>query len=494
MNTVAIIGGGITGLTAALRLQQKNIPVTLYEASGRVGGVIQSIRRDGYLAEYGPNTILETSPKIAELIGSLDLEGRRLYSAPAAEKRYIVRGRKPVPLPGSPAAFLSTRLFSPAAKMRLLAEPFIQRAAEAREESLGEFVRRRIGREFLDYAINPFVAGVYAGDPDRLSVKHAFPKLHALEQRYHSLLVGQFLGARDRKRRAEKSKKDARKVSFDDGLQVLIDALQHRLAGSIRLNSPVVRVRSSADGWDVTARESAAAPLGAGGPSSNSGFAPDEARTTSHSAVMFAGPAYKLPDIQLATDRYINCSSLAQIHYPPVSSLVLGFRREDVAHPLDGFGMLVPEVEGFRILGTLFSSTLFPNRAPSGHVTLTSYIGGTRAPDLALLDTEGLVELALRDLGGILGVTGKPTFVNHVLFRHAIPQYEVGYGRFKDAMNEIESRAPGFFLAGHYRDGVSLGDSIVSGHQVAERIETFVAALPVDRSASQTARPLRLAA
>lgn len=476
MNSIAIIGGGITGLTAAFRLRQRNVPVTLHEAGARVGGVIQSLRRDGYLAEYGPNTLLETSPKIGELIRDLGLERRRLYSNPDAEKRYIVRGGKPVALPGSTAAFLSTRLFSSAAKLRLLAEPFIHRAPESREENLGEFVRRRIGREFLDYAINPFVAGVYAGDPDRLSVRHAFPKLHALEQRYGSLLVGQFLGARERRRRAEKSKQDAKKISFDDGLQVLIDALHRRLAESIRLNSPVVRIRQAADGWEITSREGT------------------RERAAKHAAVVFAGPAYKLPEIQLATDRYINCSSLSQIHYPPVSSLVLGFRREDVAHPLDGFGMLVPEVEGFRILGTLFSSSLFPDRAPEGHVTLTNYIGGTRAPDLALLDTDGLVELTLRDLRAILGVTGRPTFVNHVQFRRAIPQYEVGYGRFKAAMDEIETRAPGFFLAGHYRDGVSLGDSIVSGHHVAERIENFVAAQSAPAPANPTDQSIRIAA
>ena len=468
MKNVAIIGGGITGLTAAFQLRQRAIPVTIYEASERVGGVIQSIRQDGYLAEYGPNTILETSPQIGALIRGLGLESRRLYSDPRAEKRYIVRGGKPVSLPGSPLGFLSTPLFSPAAKLRLLAEPFIRRAPEAREENLAEFVRRRIGQEFLDYAINPFVAGVYAGDPAQLSVKHAFPKLHALEQRYGSLLVGQFLGARERKRRAEVSKQTAKKLSFDEGLQVLTDSLNHQLATAVKLNSPVTRLKQLADGWTVAARRHG------------------REVTTDHAAVLFAGPAFKLPEIQLTTERYLNCSPLAQIHYPPVASIVLGFRREDVAHPLDGFGMLIPEVEGFKILGTLFSSSLFPNRAPAGHVTLTSYVGGTRAPELATDDADALVDLALKDLRAILGVTGKPTFVHHALFRHAIPQYEVGYGRFKNLMDEIEAKARGFFLAGHYRDGIALGDSIVSGCTVAARVEKFLAAAPAERPVTRT--------
>jgi len=160
MHSIAIIGGGITGLTAAFRLRQMRLPVTVYEGSTRLGGVIQSIEKDGYLAEFGPNTVLETSPKIVALIRDLGLEPRRLYSDPAAGNRYIVRGKRPVQLPGSPLEFFSTPLFSWSAKLQLLAEPFIRRSDPELEESLAEFVLRRIGREFLDYAINPFVAGV----------------------------------------------------------------------------------------------------------------------------------------------------------------------------------------------------------------------------------------------------------------------------------------------------------------------------------------------
>ncbi len=200
MKSVAIIGGGITGLTAAFNLQQRGIPVTLYEGGGHVGGVIRTVQENGYLAECGPNTILETSPLIGELIRDTGLESRQLYSDPAADKRYLVRDKQLVNLPSSPLAFFATRLFSWRAKAGLLIEPFRRRAAADLEESLAEFVLRRLGREFLDYAINPFVAGVYAGDPERLSVKHAFAKLHALEQRYGSLIKGQIFGARERKR------------------------------------------------------------------------------------------------------------------------------------------------------------------------------------------------------------------------------------------------------------------------------------------------------
>ena len=176
MRPVAIIGGGVTGLTAAFRLREAGVPVTVYEGSNRVGGVIQSVRRDGFLAECGPNTILETSPKVPDLVEDLKLINRRMHSDPSAETRYLVRYGRPIPLPATPLGFFGTPMFSIGAKLRLLREPFIKAASPDDEESVEKFVLRRLGREFLDYAINPMVSGIYAGDPAKLSVKHGFPK------------------------------------------------------------------------------------------------------------------------------------------------------------------------------------------------------------------------------------------------------------------------------------------------------------------------------
>ena len=171
-----------------------------------------------------------------------------------------------------------------------------------------------------------------------------------------------------------------------------------------------------------------------------------------------------------------------------MASVVLGFRREDVEHPAQGFGMLIPKIEGFKILGTIFSSSLFPNRAPAGHLTLTSYIGGERFPELAGLPPEQLYEIVSKDLRVLLGVKGKPTFKHSVYWPRAIPQYNVGYGTFREKMTEVERKAPGFFLAGHYRDGISLSDSIVSACNIADRAGQYVA------SASNTSRPETLQA
>ena len=457
MKSVAIIGAGITGLTAAFYLKRNGIPVSVYEASERVGGVIQSLRKDGYLAEFGPNTLLETSPKISQLVRDSGLQSRRADTNPQAEARYVVRYRTPIEMPASPLGFFTTSLFTLGAKFAVLREPFVPRGREGVEESIAQFVVRRFNQEFLDHAIDALVAGIYAGDPRKLSVTHAFPKLKALEDNYGSMIKGQLFGARERRKRGEIAKDRAPKLSFDEGLQVLPDGLAQQLGDCIKLNAPVSKISRTGEGWTVT------------------GEAAEDFKAE-HSAVIYAGTAFKLAQLKIESPGSVNLAPLSEIRHPPVASVVLGFRREDVAHPCQGFGMLIPRIEGFKILGAIFSSSLFPNRAPAGHLTLTSYVGGERYPELASLPSEKLCDLVCDDLRVLLGVKGKPTFRHTAFYPRAIPQYNVGYGRYRALMAEAENHAPGLFLAGHYRDGVSLSDSIISGCNVVERVKNFLRA------------------
>ncbi len=474
MKSVAIIGAGIAGLTAAFYLKRKGVPVTVYEASGRVGGVIQSLRQNGWLAEFGPNTILETSPKIAQLVRDAGLQSRRLDPDPKADARYVVRYRRPIEMPGSPLGFFTTDLFTWKAKLAVLREPFVPRRRDGKEESIAEFVQRRMNQEFLDHAIDALVAGIYAGDPYKLSLTHAFPRLKALEDKYGSLIKGQIFGAGERKRSGEIAKDRAPKFSFDEGLQVLPDTLAAQLGDCAKMETIVAKLKQTSGGWLLNLL------------TKNAGMCAE------HSAVIYCGTAYKLALLQIevnaplapslsppggerVAEGRVRGSSMSfapfsEIRYPPVASVVLGFRRDQVMHPCEGFGMLIPKIEGFKILGTIFSSALFPNRAPAGHLTLTSYIGGERHPDLASLPPEELVELTCADLRVLLGVKGRPAFQHCVLYPRAIPQYNVGYGRYRELMNDLENHTAGLFLAGHYRDGVSLGDTIVSGCNVAERV------------------------
>ncbi len=437
---VAVVGGGISGLAAAWRLRARGTEVALFEASARTGGVIRSVRRDGFLVDEGPNTLVARSHVVEEVIEALGLTGERIWASEAARHRYVVRGGALVPVPASPLGLVTTPLLSARAKLRLLAEPFV-RPAELDDESLAGFVRRRLGPEVLDWAVNPFVAGVWAGDPERLSARFAFPVLHALERAHGSLARGLLHRMRNR---PPEPRPSPRPFSFRDGMQALPDTLAHRLGDAVRLHTPVTGLRRSGEGWTVTARLAGSL------------------RDERFDGVVFAAPLHRLPEIE-------GDLAAPPVAYPPVSVLALGFRRAEVAHPLGGFGVLVPAREPFRLLGALFSSSLFPGHAPAGHVLLTCFLGGTRRPADAALPTEDLVALALGDLRALLGVRAAPSFVHRAQWDRAIPQYDVGYGRVLAALDGLEARNPGLHFAGTTRRGISVGDALEAGLDAADR-------------------------
>jgi oxygen-dependent protoporphyrinogen oxidase len=452
---VAVVGAGISGLATAFHLQRRGHSVRVLESASRAGGVIGSHRREGVLYETGPNSTLDTTPLIGELLEAAGIAGERRDAAAVAAKRYVLRGGQLVPLPTSPGAFIATPLFSLAAKLALLREPFVAPAPPDREESVAAFVRRRLGVEFLDYAIEPFVAGIYAGDPELLSVPAAFPRLYALEQRYRSLIRGQILGARERARAREKAKNAASSFSFRDGMQTLPDALARALPG-LETGVRIVRLARIADGLFEVEGERAGVGV-----------------TARSRAVVLAVPA----DIAAGLVRQLApaaAQALDAIPYAPVAVVASAYRRADVKHALDGFGFLSPRKEGRPILGTLFSSSMFDGRAPAGTVLLTTFVGGSRNPELARSSPEEIAQTVGRELAALLGAA-TPQWREVAQWPRAIPQYTLGHSGRIAAIERAEAAVPGLFLRANYRGGVSVGDCIKSANAGAAAVAAFLA-------------------
>jgi oxygen-dependent protoporphyrinogen oxidase len=448
MAAVAVIGAGLTGLTAAYRLKQRGVRVVIYEAGDRIGGVVKSERKDAYLAELGPNSLSAPAPEVTGLLDELGLEARIVTASPLARHRYIVRRGRLVRLPTTPSELLTSRLLSNSAKLAIFGEPLTEAGDSPVDESVAAFVRRRFNQEVLDYLANPFVAGIFGGDPEQLSVRHAMPQLHALERAHGSVIRAYMKKMKSRKEGGPVPPEVGSPISFQDGLQEIPNAFARELMTDVRLRSPVTQLRGSTRGWTVGAA-----------------FQAPEI----YDAVVYAAPAHALDDIDLDFPAGPRLSTLASIVHPPIAVLALGFRREQVAHPLDGFGFLSPEVERRRVLGVIFSSSLFPGRAPEGHVLLTVFAGGSRDPDFVQNDSQTLTARVLDDLRPLLGTNGEPTFRAAQVWPKAIPQYVLGYGRFKDIADQTERSNPGLVLAGTYRDGVALGDAIGSGEGAASR-------------------------
>lgn len=452
-SSIGIIGAGISGLTLAFELMEKGYEVTVFEAGANPGGAMKSYQSDeGWVADIGPNTIMARTTALQKLVDRLGIADRQVFANKESKKRFVVRGSEPVALPSSVIDFLKTPLFSTSAKLNLLKEPFIPAWKNAYEETLSDFVKRRLGQEFLDYAINPFVAGVYAGRPDNLSVRHAFPRLYEVEQEYGSLILGQILGARKRRKREDVPKTESRLFSFDRGTGVLTEELGKKLGERLKTEHPVISVSEGDDQWKLTYRYH------------------NKEEQTQFDRIVLTAPVHRFDDIEFHLDGTFPKETLKRIWYPPVTSMVLGFHRDQIHHPLDGFGMLVPAIEPFKILGTLFSSTLFPGRAPQNHVTLTTFVGGARYPKLAQKPKEEIKSIVLRDLGSLLGVDGSPVFEHTAQWEKAIPQYDLNYGTCKDVMDDMEHQHPGFYFAGNYRGGISVSDCITNAQSLAQRI------------------------
>ena len=454
MRDAIILGGGISGLTAAYLLQRDGFDSLVLEKADGPGGPISSLRRDGYLHERGPNSLLLPDPWVEELVSELELGPHLLETDPAASKRFIVKNGRPVPVPSSPLQAATTSLFSLKGKLGFLSEPFRSPISEepAASETVAAFVTRRMGKDFLDYAIDPFVSGVYAGDPHQLILEHAFPLMRSFERDGGSIIRGAL--AYNKKRRGEGAAYKKRSVSFDEGLGLLPTTLGRKLGDRLRLSASVTDIEFADGSWQVRWRRG------------------EENFQAVARQLIVCLPSYTIKTLNWPEGIRNALDRAPDLSYPAVHSLAIGFKRSEVKHPLDGFGMLVPSKEPQTILGALFNSSLFPHRAPEGYVLLTAMLGGVRHPELADATEDELLDAALTDLRPLLGIKGEPSFTHVVSWPRAIPQYTSAFGNWRDTLHSLEKRHSGLFFGGSAIDGIAMGAALMSGKRQAERAAT----------------------
>ena len=431
MLEVAVVGSGISGLATAFRLKKLGFEPVVFEKDDQIGGNIKTLSQEGYTFELGPQTVL-ADEEVMNFFKEVGVDP--LVASPSSKNRYIYKKGKLIPLPLNPVAFLISPLLSLSAKLRVLREPWAP-APVKEEESVAEFVRRRLGQEFLDYVVAPFVSGVYAGDPEKLSVKHATRRVYELEREFGSLIKG----ALKKKALGPRGKL----VSFEGGLFRLVEKLSEHL--EVKKENVVLRIRRKDDRFVLDTREGKV-----------------EAR-----AVIVSSPAYTssylLKDLSWSASLEFD-----KIDYVPLVVVNVGVKEGYVP---DGFGMLVPRKEGKRILGVIFSSRLFPGRAPEGRELLTVYLGGATDREVIDLSEEALLEIVDRELREIFQIPGLE-FAHVKKWKRAIPQYTIGYQKYLDLAKEMEQIHRGLFLTGNYLSGVSVADcvrySAVKAREVAE--------------------------
>ncbi len=463
---IAVVGGGIAGLAAAHRLVELSrergqpIGLSLYEAGARLGGTIRTERSDGFVLEGGPDSFISDKPAALRLCERLGVTNRLVGTREEFRRTYIVHAGRLHPLPDgflllAPTRFwplLTTSLFTWPGKLRMGLDLVLPRGPRQDDESLADFVTRRLGREALERVAQPLVGGIYTADPTRLSLAATMPRFIEMEQRERSLILAMW---RQRRRAAPAGQATSGArwslfVSFDHGMQTLVDTLAQRLPeGVVRLRSAIESVQRTAAGtWQL-----------AGG---------DE-----HDAVILAGPAYTSGGLLADVDPAL-ADALRGIEYASSATVTLAYRREDIPHPLDGFGFVVPAIERRAIVACTFSSLKYPNRAPAQFALLRTFVGGALQPELFAQDDAAMVASVRRELGDLLGVRAAPELSRVARYPNAMPQYHVGH---LDRMARITAALgllPGLRLAGSAYTGVGIPDCIRTGEEAAEAVLDFL--------------------
>ncbi|MGB7621556.1 MAG: protoporphyrinogen oxidase [Terriglobia bacterium] len=468
---IIVLGAGISGLTCAYRLHQAGFDVEVLEREAAPGGVMQTRMEAGFLTEGGPNSF-QSSEEVLSLIHDVGLDGE-LLEADARLPRYIFYRGRLYQAPMGPGALLSTPLLSAGAKLKLIREPWAPPNRDGHEETVQEFVTRRLGRELHDVMLAPLVSGIYAGDTAKLSMQSVFPLLVELEAKYGGLLKGfmKHMKAERKKREAEGRPKPRRTLcSFKNGLNTLPARIAERLEARLHLNCEVRSVRANpGGGFTLEVREAGAMKQYGG---DRLVVATPVLQTAEHLKDLAAGLTGDPWPTALGGELTRAAHGLASIELPPLAGVCLAWKKSDVPHDLNGFGFLIPRSEGTRLLGCIWSSSLYPHRAPEGWILLTCFIGGATDPDIVSLSEGQLVDAARHDLRTILGMTAAPRVVTVNRYDHAIPQYNLGHQARIDAARHAVAQIPGFYIAGNYLSGVAVGDCVKQAHETVQQMLT----------------------
>ena len=450
---VIIVGGGLTGLAAAHRLRTHS-EIHLIEASNRLGGILHTTHRDGFILEGGPDCFLSEKLPAMELCRELGLLDQLISTRSEHRRSFIVRDGHLIPIPEgfyllAPSRlkpFLSSPLLSWRGKWRVLADALIPSHPQP-EESLASFVRRRLGKEALDWLAQPILAGIYAADPETLSLRATFPQFVEMEEKHGSVLVG--LKKRDTATKQASGARYSLFASLKDGMQALTDRLEKSLEGvQIRRGTSLKKLEKTKDGWRLSL-------------SNGSSLEAD--------AVILALPAYRCAEFVRNTHAEL-AETLEAIPYSGSVTINLAYKDSDIPHPLEGFGFVTPHAENRMTLACTFVHRKFTGRAPSGHALLRAFLGGTLQEKLLNLDDTELEGLARADLKDLLGITRAPLFAVTQRWPRSMPQYTLGHIQRVLKIEESLLGLPGLAMAGNWLRGVGIPDSIESGQRAADAL------------------------
>jgi len=430
---IAIIGGGISGLSLGWHLHKRNIPYKIFEASNQAGGNIKSEKIGNYLIERGPNSILADS-ELIEIIKEVGLEENILYPQDVSKNRFIFKKGKYQKLPAGPA-FLVSGFFSLQAKLSVFRE-YNKKSQGPENESVADFFERRFCREIVEYAVNPFVAGIYAGDPNKLLVRKTFPQLYELEKEYGSVLKG-FLKTR---------KSTARKVSFsfENGMQELPNAMAKQVA--IEYNSIVISIKKNEKGSFVLSTKNGEVEA---------------------SKIVFSIPSFRAATFFSSISDY-SPNIFKAVPYPKMYVMHTAFKKADMGLEPNGFGGLHPKKEGLFTAGSIWSSSLFPSRCPQDEFLFTSFVGGSQFESQASEPKEEIQQKVTEELQKLYSIKGQPVFQELTYWENAIPQYTIDTEAAHQALESFQE--VGVYHCTNWKDGVSVADCLKKGKALAEKL------------------------